>query len=157
MHNDEDFRLELELPVDRETLYAQFATEAGIRNWWTEACSMDERVGGKARFDFPGAGFFAEVAIRQLDPPRVVAWEVTDSRHPESQGWQNLRDWIGTELRFEIEEAPEGTTRLHFTHKGLLPLECGETCSNTWSHFLAGSLRQFLETGQGMPQPKSAG
>jgi len=155
MVQNPDFQLHVDLPTDVETLYHQFATADGIRNWWTQTCSMDQREGGKARFDFPGADFFAEVVITKLDPPQRVAWKVTDSKHPQSKGWEDLRDWIGTEIHFECEAKPDGSSTLHFAHKGLLPLECAEVCTNTWGHFLAGSLRQFLESGKGMPHPAS--
>jgi hypothetical protein len=61
------------------------------------------------------------------------------------------REWVGTEIRFEL--APEGAgTRLNFTHDGLVPAyECFDVCTNAWTYFIDGSLRDFVATGVGAP------
>lgn len=151
MPSPEDFRLDLRFGAPAADLYAQFATEAGIRNWWTINCEMEERVGGRAAFRFPGSGFYAVVRIARLEPGRLVEWECLDNQHPENAGFADLKDWIGTRMRFEIEEADGGASRLVFTHAGLGALECHGVCSSAWSFFLNESLRRYLETGTGAP------
>ena len=150
----DDFRLAYEFAAPVHKVYAQFATEAGVRNWWTVFCEMEERVGGRASFPFPSSDFFAIVRITRLEPGRVVEWEVIDSKHPASSGFVDLNDWIRTRIRFEMEEAGEGRTKLCFTHARLALKECLGVCSSAWAFFLNQSLRGYLESGAGQPHTK---
>jgi uncharacterized protein YndB with AHSA1/START domain len=146
-----DFSMKLTYAAPASKLYEQFSTQEGIRNWWTRTCELEERVGGVGSFQFPKAGFYATVRIDRLEPGRCVEWICTDSKHPESSGFDNLRDWIGTRLRFEVEPIGGDKSRLVFTHAGLAPLECFGVCSNSWSYYLNDSLRDYLEQGGGKP------
>jgi len=150
----DDFRLAYEFAAPVDKVYPQFATRAGVRNWWTVFCEMEEWVGGRASFPFPSSDFFAVVRITRLEPGRVVEWEVTDSKHPATSGFVDLNDWIGTRIRFEVEQAGEGRTKLHFTHAGLALKECLGVCSSAWAFFLNQSLRGYLERGAGQPHTK---
>ncbi len=147
----QDFKMELQFPVSPQTLYDQFATQEGVQHWWTKFCEMDARVGGQAEFRFPKAGFFAKVKILKLEPPQYVGWECIDQTHPERLGFNDLHDWIGTKMTFQIEPVAGDKSKLTFTHVGLAPLECAEACSSSWSYFLNQSLRQYLTTGKGEP------
>ena len=47
---------------------------------------------------------------------------------------------------------------VRFTHVGLVPqYECYDVCSNAWSGYLGGSLRNLINTGKGQPNPKEGG
>lgn len=146
-----DFRMVLDFNASAEKLYDQVATQQGVRNWWTEVCEMDARVGGTASFRFPKADFYAVVRITGLEPHTLVEWECVDSKHPENSGYADLKDWIGTRIRFKIEAKDAGGSRLTFTHVGLAPLECAETCRSSWANYLNQSLRGYLERGAGEP------
>jgi uncharacterized protein YndB with AHSA1/START domain len=146
-----DFRMVLQFNAPVRKLYEQLATAEGVRHWWTRFCEMEERVGGQASFRFPKGDFYAIVKILRLDPDRCVEWECTDSKHPANSGFVDLKDWVGTRLRFEIDASDSGRSRLTFTHVGLAPLECFGTCSSIWSFYLNQSLRAYLESGTGQP------
>jgi uncharacterized protein YndB with AHSA1/START domain len=150
----DDFRLAYEFAAPVDKVYAQFATEAGIRNWWTVFCEMEERVGGRASFRFPSNGFYTKVEITKLEPGRVVEWLVTDSMHPANTGFVDLSDWNGTRIRFEMEALTAERTVLHFTHAGLVLKECLGVCSSAWAFYLNESLRGYLESGAGKPHTK---
>jgi uncharacterized protein YndB with AHSA1/START domain len=147
--------MKLEYAAPATKLYEQFATEQGVKNWWTVFCEMQPRAGGTASFRFPSSGFHAVVKILKLDAPNCVEWEVTDSKHPESSGFVDLNDWIGTRIRFDLCELPGGRSRLNFTHAGLKLKECLGVCTSAWSFFLNDSLRGYLETGAGKPHTKA--
>jgi hypothetical protein len=74
-----------------------------------------------------------------------------DSRHDAGTGYSDLADWIGTRIRFEVQDLGNGKSRLAFTHFGPNELECISACSSGWSFFLDESLRGYLETGRGQP------
>lgn len=49
-----------------------------------------------------------------------------------------------------------GQTLVRFTHEGLQPrIECFGACSNAWTDYIRGSLKNFIETGQGNPTRKA--
>jgi uncharacterized protein YndB with AHSA1/START domain len=146
---NDDFVMELTYDVPVGTLYEQFASADGVGHWWTRDCDLAAEVGGTGSFRFPEVGFFADVRVTRLEPERCVEWHCTDSKHPESTGFADLRDWIGTTIRFETTSLGPDKSRLRFTHVGLGPLECRETCSSLWSYYLNTSLRQYFETGEG--------
>ena len=152
-----DFSMKLKFKAPARKLFEQLSTEKGIRHWWTHHCEMEERVGGQATFRFPKAGFYAVVRIARLEQDRCVEWMCIDSKHPEKTGFSNLKDWVGTTLRFEIAAVDQGQSLLTFTHAGLAPLECFGVCSNSWSFYLNDSLRDYLEQGSGTPYRDDAG
>jgi uncharacterized protein YndB with AHSA1/START domain len=152
MTDDDDFRLELEVDAPIARVWDALTTADGIRSWWTANCDMDARVGGKASFRFPKAGFHADVRITRLEPPHLVEWEVVDSKHPESAGFMNLRDWEGTRIRFALVPLGPERTRLELVHEGLAALECLEVCERGWNFFVGRSLRGRLERGAGQPE-----
>jgi hypothetical protein len=46
------------------------------------------------------------------------------------------------------------STSLWFTHVGLVPdVECFGACSTAWLHYVNGSLRSLITTGEGLPDP----
>lgn len=147
----EDFRMRLEYGVPAGRLFEQFSSAEGIGHWWTKDCEYEPQVGGKASFRFGDSGFYANVQVGRLDPPRLVEWNVLDARHPVETGFSDLHDWNGTTIRFEITPLGADRSQLDFTHVGLGPLECSVVCSSLWSHYLGESLREYFECGEGRP------
>jgi len=146
-----DFVIELDFAVAPDRLFAQFATDAGVRHWWTNACAMENKVGGTAQFHFEEDGFTPLMKITRLEPDRCVEWKVINARHPDKFGYKNQHDWEGTRIRFEIVPVADGHSRLTFTHEKLMGVESGEFCSTAWHHFLGVSLREYFELGKGRP------
>jgi hypothetical protein len=127
-----------------------FAAILDVGDWWTG------QVEGRA--DELGAEFtyrhspqhYSLQRVVELEPGRRVVWRVMDSHLsfiPEPG------EWTGTEIVFEIVPAAGGT-ELRFTHVGLVPdVECFGACSVAWLHYVNGSLRSLITTGQGLPDP----
>lgn len=150
--NDQaDYQLQLHFDAPAERVFEALTTPTGIQGWWTKFCEMGEGIGVPSSFHFPAAGFFATVRALRLEAPTLVEWECLDSRHDESTGYHDLKDWVGTRMLFEIRDTGDGNSELQFTHFGLAELECIESCSRGWSFFLDESLRGYLERGQGQP------
>jgi hypothetical protein len=67
---------------------------------------------------------------------------------------QDQDEWKDTDIVFDITETSDGT-EVRFTHAGLTPqFQCYDVCSNAWTGYLTGSLRELILTGQGQPNPK---
>jgi hypothetical protein len=80
--------------------------------------------------------------VVELIPGRRVAWRCMDG----------AKEWIGTELTFDLK--PEkGATVLLFAQRGWKePVEFMHYCSTKWATYLL-SLKLLCETGSGTPFP----
>ncbi len=119
-----------------------------VRGWW------NEDITGEA--DTVGAEFThlvkdihrARIQVTELVPGERVTWRVLDN-------WmsfiQDQSEWKGTEIRFDLSEK-DGATEVRFAHIGLVPdYECFDVCNIAWSHYIGGSLRRLITTGEGRP------
>ena len=122
-------------------VYRALTTTAGLAAWWTVDTTGESEVGGKLAFRFGAAGGF-DMEVLELDPAGRVRWRVIDG--PE--------EWIGTEVRFRLEQRDDYTIVL-CEHTGWAePVEFMYHCSTKWATFLV-SLKELVETGQGHPAP----
>lgn len=125
-----------------------FAAINDVRGWWS-----GQIEGGTSN---PGDEFtyrykdvhYSKQKLVEVVPSRRVVWQILDA-------WlsftEDKREWNGTRVIFEIS-AEGGKTEVRFTHEGLVPqLECFDKCTNAWSFYINGSLRNFITTGQGHP------
>lgn len=147
----EDFTLTYRLRTTPAAIYRAAATRDGIAGWWTTNTDYDNRPGSIAHMQFPGNGFFAKMKVVALKPDALVHWKCIDAAHPPDAGFADPKDWVGTEVKFEIEPVSDKETKLTFTHIGLTPLECHDLCSSIWSFYIGTSLKALVETGTGQP------
>lgn len=126
-------------------LFDALTTLPGLASWWTRVTGSGE-TGGELRFFF--------------DPPEPCVMHVDEATRATTVRWtvtecDFLPDWDGTRPTFTITAA-DGEAELHFQHHGLTEeLDCIDMCTRGWDHFL-GSLRQYVEVGQGMPRGSMA-
>jgi uncharacterized protein YndB with AHSA1/START domain len=130
--------LKIKTPPDR--VYQAITTAEGIRNWWTRDASFDPAVGGLAEFGFYGRRFVVKAVIDELEPHLHVKWRLTNSA------------WPGDIVEFDLK--PEANhTRLVFAHRGFAEADQRYASATTrWGFYLL-SLKQYLETGKGTPNP----
>jgi uncharacterized protein YndB with AHSA1/START domain len=121
-------------------IYQAIATTEGIRNWWTRDAVLGSSPGETGEFGFYGRRFIARVTIEQLKPPERIEWKVTNAA------------WDGDTIVFAIQ--PEGAgARLSFFHRGFSEADQRYASATTrWGCYLL-SLKKYLETGQGNPNP----
>jgi uncharacterized protein YndB with AHSA1/START domain len=121
-------------------VYTALTTVDGLAGWWTEDTDGEGEEGGVLRFRFEPGGF--DMKVLETEPIERVLWEVVDG--PE--------EWMGTRIRFDLEQQDEFTIVL-FSHTGWQePVEFMYHCSTKWATFLM-SLKKLVETGQGDPAP----
>jgi quinol monooxygenase YgiN len=143
-----DFEQSVVIGVDAERVHEIAAKRADA--WWTTNAIINDREGGYCEFRFPAGGFHAAFRV-MANTPKLVEWTCVDSEHPKSSGFKDLREWVGTTVRFVIEPLGDRRTRLTFRHSGLVEsLECFDSCSNIWGFYLH-SLKKLAETGTGDP------
>jgi hypothetical protein len=66
---------------------------------------------------------------------------------------QGTNAWEGTNISFKLSPVPGGT-RIEFAQTGYRDSPCFETCVGGWAFFVGTSLKQYLETGKGIPYPE---
>jgi len=131
------------------TVYA--SSRDGIAAWWTTRTQSANPLGSVAQMQFPRSGFFAKLKVVALRCDSLVHWMCVDAEHPADTGFADLKDWIGTEVKFEIEPVSDSQTRFVFTHLGLGTLACNDVCRIIWSHCIGASPRSLVESGTGKP------
>ncbi|MCA9243837.1 MAG: SRPBCC domain-containing protein [Phycisphaerales bacterium] len=97
--------------------------------------SIDPRVGGKVRVQYPGDGMFASGEFVEIDPPNrvVLTWGYEHGSHGIGPG----------ESRIEITLTPVANgTRVDLRHSGLPDDDAARGASGGWTHYLTMMARQ---------------
>jgi uncharacterized protein YndB with AHSA1/START domain len=137
-----DYQATILVKASPEALFNALTTATGLSSWWNPVTGSGE-TGGELRF-FMNAPEPLVVHVDQATRPTSVRWTVTDCPF--------LPDWIGTKPTFTITPLDSDTSKVHFHHHGLSEeLECIDMCTRSWNHYLATSLRDYLEVGRGSP------
>src|SRR5579885_1384599 len=129
--------LKIQAPPDR--VYRAITTAEGVRSWWTRDVSLDSAA-GTGEFGFYGRRFVVKIVIDALEPEARVRWRVANAA------------WPGDIVEFDVK--PEaGHTRLAFAHRGFGEADQRYAGATTrWGVYLL-SLKEYLETGKGKPNP----
>jgi len=130
----------IKIHASSERVYQAITTADGIRQWWTRDAAIEAKVGAAGEFEFYGKRFVAKVTIEELNPTTRVRWKVTNSA------------WPGSDIEFNLKADGNDTT-LVFAHRGFSRADEGYAGATTrWGFYLL-SLKRYLETGKGTPNP----
>ncbi|GAA4335271.1 hypothetical protein GCM10023149_43170 [Mucilaginibacter gynuensis] len=146
--NNQDFSTTI--TVDQTPAEA-FDAINSISSWWTENVEgASQKLNDEFEVRFWDVHYSRQKLIEVI-PNQKVVWLVTDSR---LSFVQNKNEWTGTSICFEIFTQND-KTHIRFTHVGLVPqYECYGDCSNAWTGYIQGSLRDLIATGKGKPEVK---
>lgn len=121
-----------------------------VTKWWNQNHEGDSQKPGDeftARF---GVVHVSTQKLIEVIPDKKIVWLVTDSN---LNFITNKQEWNNTKIIFEITEK-DGKTKIDFTHLGLVrEIECYNSCTKGWDHFIKGSLYKLLTEGKGTPGP----
>ena len=121
-------------------VYQAIATAEGIRNWWTRDATIEPKVGANGEVGFYGRRFIAKLKVDELKPDLLVRWSVTNEA------------WDGKEVEFALR-SNGNDTMLAFAHRGFKQADDKYASANTrWGFYLL-SLKRYVETGKGTPNP----
>jgi len=136
-----------------QTVYAAITQENGLKNWWTQDCTVAPMMlSSKSTFRFGKT--FNVMQTKELIPNQKVVWECVQMHFEDTDNpkLDNTDEWTGTTLIFQLSQNSENETDLHFIHEGLTQhLACFDLCQSKWDYFLKESLKTFVETGVGGP------
>jgi uncharacterized protein YndB with AHSA1/START domain len=138
-----DIMHSLKIHASPDQVYEAIATAEGLRNWWTRDAVLDSKLGGMGEFGFFGRRFVAKVKIEELQPPQRIEWKVTNAA------------WNGDTIVFEVRPE-QAAARLSFSHRHFKEGDQRYASATTrWGFYLL-SLKNYLETGKGSPNPDDA-
>lgn len=118
-----------------------------VREWWSEEIEGSTDKLGEFKYRYRDV-HRCTIAITELVPGSRVVWRVVDNSFSFIQ---DKNEWIGNEMVFEI--AKKGNqTEIRFTQVGLVSAyECYSVCSDAWTTYIQGSLRELITKGKGQP------
>jgi uncharacterized protein YndB with AHSA1/START domain len=137
-------RIVFEIPINAPAaaIVEAVDTEKGIAGWWTPTVQFAGGAGSVMRPSFAQAPVPFELTVDEVSDS-TVRWTSSGSFPPH---------WAGTTITWTLTGDQGGTT-VHFSHDGwagddgLFP-----SAALTWGR-LMDSLKQYVETGSGMPLP----
>ena len=128
-----------------------FDSIKNFRGWWSEEIEGDTDVLNEIFFYHYKDIHLCKMKLIESIPGERLVYEVTENKF---NFIDDQSEWVGTRLAFDI--LSEGrTTKITFVHEGLVPGdECFQVCNDAWNGYIGGSLKNFIETGKGNPNPK---
>ena len=135
-----DIRHQINVEGTPRAVYQALSTIDGLSGWWTKTTSGKSAL--DAEIDFRFGEHLCVMRVDGLDADRAVSWECTTA----------APDWLGTKVRFELDETGSGT-RVRFAHTGWREAnDFFAHCSTKWAVFML-SFERYVETGTGAPFP----
>lgn len=135
-----NIRLDFDIEAPIEKVYAAITKASGVNGWWTTDTDLQTKEGTAARFGFGPHGDM-NFTVVELETNKHVRWDSVSAPPP---------DWQGTHVTFDLESGENGT-KVKFAHKAFSTEEGSfGSVSFQWAFFM-GSLKSYVETGQGMP------
>ena len=128
-----------------------FTTIKNFRGWWSE-----EIEGNTDKLNETFFYHYKDIHLCRLKliaevPGKRLVYQVLDNKF---NFIKDQSEWANTKLIFEIN-SKGATTEVNFTHEGLVPeYECYQVCNDAWSGYINNSLKNYIETGRGNPNPK---
>ncbi|GAA6135818.1 hypothetical protein NBRC116188_26080 [Oceaniserpentilla sp. 4NH20-0058] len=144
--SEESFSIDIQIENSPSEVFS--ALTVNIDRWWTKYSNTGSKNGDTLKVEFEGDTAWV-MELQGVQENSKLSWSVISAHHNLSS-LRKTDEWKGTNIQWEIDKTESGCI-VKLTHNGLIPsLECYEICNNGWQYFL-GSLKQFLETGEGYP------
>ena len=136
-----DIAIQIDTAADPAATWTALTTTEGVAGWWTTRNQTSGTVGEVDRMWFPDAPMAWELRVDEAVPGKVLA------RHCVGGPPQ----WIGTDVRFGLEPAPQEGTRILLDHTGFAKVdEMFRIVTLGWAQMLL-RLKQYLDSGRPAP------
>jgi len=125
-----------------------FEAIKNVRGWRSEDIEgSTDKLGAEFKYRYKDV-HLCNIRIVEFAPAKKVVWLVLDNFFGFTA---DKTEWKGTKIIFEIS-AKGDRAEVRFTHLGLIPnYECYDVCTDAWSTYIKGSLRNLIATGRGQP------
>jgi hypothetical protein len=122
-----------------------------FRGWWSEEIEGNTDKLNETFFYHYKDIHLCKMELIESVPGQRLVYQVVEN---DFNFIEDKSEWVNTKLVFELANE-NGHTSVRFTHEGLVPAyECYQVCNDAWSGYINNSLKQFIETGKGNPNPK---
>jgi len=137
--------------VVNKTPKEAFQAILNLRGWWSEEIEGNPKNLNEI-FDYHYKDIhLCRLKLIEKIANRKVVWVVADNFF---NFIKDQTEWKDTQLVFELSKQTD-KTEITFTHQGMTKeYECYDICSDAWSGYIKSSLKNFIETGKGNPNPK---
>lgn len=135
------YQIEVVLPVSKEIAFKSISKE--LESWWGRQSEKISNVGQKFKVSWKEPWY--EFLVIEYLPTNKMIWKCIDANQiiDGLEGVQ--KEWVDTELVWNLTEIDENQCRLDFIHQGLIPeFICYDFCSSTWDYFLTNKLKNYL-------------
>ncbi|MBK6730878.1 MAG: SRPBCC domain-containing protein [Bacteroidetes bacterium] len=146
--NSENFTTNILVNKDANSVYLYIKN---FKQWWSEDIEGNtDQLNEKFFYHYKDV-HLCNIQLIENSPNKKLIYLILDNHFNFTN---DKTEWTNTLLIFEIQ--PEGEqTRILFTHQGLTPqYECFEICKESWTNYIEKSLKDYIETGIGHPNPK---
>jgi uncharacterized protein YndB with AHSA1/START domain len=136
----------IKIRAAEDKAYQALSNAEGIQNWWTRDATLNSQVGGAGEFGFYDHRMVITVKVTELVPTSRVAWGNVSSTGGA---------FDGTTISFDLT-SDRDVVSLLFSHRGFKASGNNIASATTrWGFYLL-SLKRYLETGKGTPNPDDA-
>jgi hypothetical protein len=138
------------ITVSKSTTEA-FNAIKNFRGWWSEEIDGSTDSLDETFFYHYKDIHLCKIKLIEMVAGKKLVYKVVEN---EFNFVKDKTEWVDTKLIFNIS-SDDGRTKINFTHEGLVPdYECYQVCNDAWSGYIGTSLKDFIETGKGKPNPK---
>ncbi len=137
-------------------LVSKSATETfdaikNFRGWWSEDIEGNTDRLNETFFYHYKDIHLCKLKLIEAVPETKLVYQVVENQF---NFIKDQSEWVNTRLIFDITENGNAT-EVRFTHEGLVPeYECYQVCNDAWSGYINNSLKNYVDTGTGNPNPK---
>ncbi|MFZ7143907.1 MAG: hypothetical protein ACO1G6_01080, partial [Bacteroidota bacterium] len=144
-----------------------------FRGWWSEEIEGNSNKLNEEFFYHYKDVHLCKLKLIESIPGERLVYLILDNQF---NFIDDKTEWVNTKLVFQISQSTSGNpghplnpgknqpsftsesndqTIIQFTHEGLVPeYECYKVCNDAWTGYITKSLRSYIDTGKGTPNPK---
>jgi hypothetical protein len=142
------YETSIKVRADKENAFKACASE--LDKWWGKVDNSVTKEGEEFTISFGKTKW--RFVITEFSEYDRITWKCIKAEH-FVKGLTNIKEeWLNTELVWNFKKNG-GDVEVSLLHNGLTPeLNCYDICESGWNFFIATSLKNYLETGQGNPR-----
>ncbi len=128
-----------------------FKAITNFRGWWSEEIEGSTGLLNETFFYHYKDIHLCKIKLTEMVPGSKLVYQVVEN---EFNFVKDKTEWVNTKLIFDIS-SENSKTKVKFSHQGLVPeYECYQVCNDAWTGYIQNSLKNFIETGKGNPNPR---
>ena len=141
------------ITVDKN-ISSTFNSIKNFRAWWSEEIEGNtDRLNDTFFYHYKDV-HLSKIKLIEMVADKKLVYQVIANQFNFTK---DKTEWIGSKLVFDLTTDGD-KTKVVFVHEGLVPeYECYNVCSDAWTSYIQGSLKNLIETGAGKPNGKEGG